>query len=155
MIDENYSEFYYHDVDMDGCPFVRVENPVNTIFGLKGSEEAVAAACTIVAREWIRIAKKDDSIEMVRHYYALGCYIIHLRTNNYIPQLYDAIKEVDGLTSAKYAIYDVAHDRLITNDLYMAKAIKHGENLEHEIELDDETTPFPMDCELSLPTEFC
>lgn len=54
MTDQNYSKFYHHNVAMDGCPFVEVDNPVITIIGLKGSEEAVASACALVTKEWIK-----------------------------------------------------------------------------------------------------
>ena len=36
---------------MDGCPFIKVDNPVAlTILGLKGTEEAIASACTLVTK---------------------------------------------------------------------------------------------------------
>ena len=44
MTDQNYSKFYHHNVDMDGCPFIKVDNPVITILGLKAQREAIASA---------------------------------------------------------------------------------------------------------------
>lgn len=79
MIDRNYSKFYHHNVAMDGCPFVEVDNPVITIIGLKGTEEAVASACTLVTKEWIKDSLSEDCIEWVRQYYSLGYFTIELR----------------------------------------------------------------------------
>ncbi|WP_289286333.1 hypothetical protein [Muribaculum intestinale] len=151
MIDRNYSKFYHHNVDMDGCPFIKVDNPVITIIELKGSEEAIASACALVTKEWIKDSLSEDSIEWVRQYHSLGYFTIELRTNNYIPQVYDGIKTIDGLTSVKYVVYDTAYRRMIANDKYMAETINNSRKLDYDIELDDDDDFFPMICELSLP----
>lgn len=153
MTDQNYSKFYHHNVSMDGCPFVEVDNPVITILGLKGTKEAIASACALITKEWIKDSLSEDCIEWVRQYHSLGYFTIELRTNNYIPQVYDGIKAIDGLTSVKYVVYDTAHRRMIANDKYMAETINDSRKLDYDIELDDDVDFFPMICELSLPIE--
>ena len=138
MTDQNYSKFYHHNVDMDGCPFIKVDNPVITIIELKGSEEAIASACALVTKEWIKDSLSEDSIEWVRQYHSLGYFTIELRT-------------IDGLTSVKYVVYDTAYRRMIANDKYMAETINNSRKLDYDIELDDDDDFFPMICELSLP----
>lgn len=150
-MDENYSEFYGHEIDESGLPFTWVENPVRTIFSLKGNPEAIIAAVNVASTEWAKKALlSENNIDMVRLYWVMGYYTIELHTNNFIPQLYDAIKAIDGIDSVNYVVYDTAYARLITDNETLGQAFKRAYKLEVDIEVDDEPL-FPDRSELSLP----
>ncbi len=147
----DYSEFYYHDIDESGLPYSCPVNPVHTIFILKGTAEAIEAAMVIVAKAQIEAnGDSEKQFEKVEQKQLLGKFVIDIETNNYIPQLYDDIKVLSGMAKAVYVVYDKAHGRLITNDethTYAALGVESS----HEDEIDEGDDMFPEEYELSLP----
>lgn len=152
-MDNDYSEFYYHDLDGDGLPYSCPVNPVHTIFILEGTAEAIEAAMAIVAKAQIETyGDSEKQFEKVEQKQLLGKFVIDIETNNYIPQLYDPIKAINGMAKAVYVIYDAAHGRLITNDASRSYAAL-GVESSPEDEIDEGDDMFPEEYELSLPTE--
>ncbi|WP_347294021.1 hypothetical protein [uncultured Duncaniella sp.] len=150
-MDNDYSEFYYHDIDEDGLPYSCPVNPVHTIFIIDGTTDAIEAAMAIVAEAQIEAAKDcDKRFERVEQRALLGKYVIDIETNNYIPQLYDEIKAIYGMKSAVYVVYDKAHGRVLTNDLSHTYAAL-GVESSPEDTIDEGDDMFPDEYELSLP----
>lgn len=146
-----YSAFYHHDYDGDGMPYSTPVNPTTTIFQLKGSKEAVAAAIALANDAMLNNLTVEKEYESVKDYTIGDHYCIEIRTNNFIPQLYDAIKAIEGVSELNYAVYDAAHGRMITDYASMGSAIKRAYKLDVDIEVDDEPDMFPEESELSLP----
>ncbi|WP_301749015.1 hypothetical protein [uncultured Muribaculum sp.] len=147
----DYSEFYYHDIDESGLPYSCPVNPVHTIFILKGTAEAIEAAMVIVAKAQIEAnGDSEKQFEKVEQKQLLGKFVIDIETNNYIPQLYDPIKAINGMVKAVYVIYDAAHEGVITNDASRSYAAL-GVESSPEDEIDEGDDMFPEEYELSLP----
>ncbi|WP_304649683.1 hypothetical protein [uncultured Duncaniella sp.] len=149
-MDNQFAEFYHHEIDGEAGPFYWIENPTTTVFQFKGSKEAVAAANAMATQAFLSsdCGREYDLTKL----YAIGDhYVIELRTNNFIPQLYDAIKAIEGVSDLHYAVYDSAYGRMITDCESMGKAIKRANKLDVDIEVDDEPDMFPEETELSLP----
>lgn len=150
-MNNEYSEFYHHDYDGDGMPFSTPVNPTTTILQLKGSKAAFAAAAAMVNDALLNKSTAEREYYSVKVYTLADCFCIEISTNNFIPQLYDAIKAIDGVEAINYAVYDAAHGRMITDCASMASAIKQARKLDVDIEVDDEPEMFPEETELSLP----
>lgn len=159
-MDKEYSEFYGSDIDStDGYVYYFVNSPVHTIFALTGSKEAIAAAYALATNEFLKKYIDENSVDEVTQYFLndfnLGYpFIIDICMNNRIPQLYDSIKAIEGITSLRYVAYDTAYCRLLTDSRGLALAIKKRANLDidiDDIEVDDEPGMFPDSDELSLP----
>lgn len=149
-MDNRYFEHYNQEIDSDGYTYTWVDNRVTTVFQFKGSKQAVAAANALATEAFL------SSTEVWEYYvtklYAIAdTYVIEIQTNNFIPQLYDAIKAIEGVSDLHYAVCDSAYKRMITDSESMAKAIKQAYKLDVDIEVDDEPDMFPEDTELSLP----
>lgn len=147
----DYSDFYYHDIDEDGLPYSCPVNPMHTIFILEGTAEAIEAAMAIVAKAQIETSgDSEKQFEKVEQKQLLGKFVIDIETNNYIPQLYDPIKAISGMAKAVYAIYDAAHEGVITNDASRSYAAL-GVESSPEDPIDEGDDMFPEEYELSLP----
>lgn len=145
-----YSEFYHHDCDGDGMSYSMPVNPTTTIFQLKGSKEAAAAVIALANDAMLNNSTAEKEYESVKSYTLGDHFCIEISTNNFIPQLYDAFKAIEGVESLNYAVYDAAHGRMITDHASMGSAIKRAYKLDADIEVDDEPM-FPEETELSLP----
>ena len=145
----DYSEYYHHDYDGDGMPYSYPVNPVHTIFSLQGSKDAIIRAQREVTAMWVGLP--PDDIEIVKLYFLGDHYNIDIQTNNYIPQIYYGLNNIEGVTDISYVVYDTAHGRMITNNLNMGTAIARAFKLDVNIEVDDEPDMFPEQTELSLP----
>ena len=148
-MDNEYSEFYHHDYDGDGMPYSYPVNPVHTIFSLQGSNEAIVKAQQTVTAMWVGLPQND--IEIVKLYFLSDHYNIDIQTNNYIPQIYYGLNNIKGITDLSYVVYDTAHERMITNNESMGRAVSRAFKLNVSIEVDDEPDMFPEQTELSLP----
>ena len=147
----DYSEFYHHETAEDGFSYSWIYNPVITTFRLKGSNKAYADAAAVAIDALLNKSNSDHEYITVKTY-TLGEYFdIEIRTNNFIPQLYDAIKAIEGVNTLYYATYDAAYRRMLTDNKSMAQAIKRSKKVDVTIEVDDELDMFPEDIELSLP----
>ncbi len=143
-----YSKYYYRDFDEDGMPFSYPVNPVHTILSLKASNEAILKAQKMLAVWWTGIYAND--FDVVKLYRLGDRYNIDILTINFIPQIFDELREIDGVTDISYAVYDTAHGRMITNNDSMGRAIARVFKLNVGIEVDDEADMFPEKAELSL-----
>ncbi|MDE7386876.1 MAG: hypothetical protein K2N28_07030 [Muribaculaceae bacterium] len=150
-MNNQYSDFYHHDYDGDGMPFSTPVNPTTTIFQLKCSKEAAAAAIALANDAMLNNSTAEKEYVSVKDYTIGEHFCIEIRTNNFIPQLYDAIKAVKGVETLNYAVYDAAHGRMITDHKSMGNAIKRAYKLDVDIEVDDQPDMFPEETELSLP----
>lgn len=143
-----FSEFYH--IDEDGCT-IDIFNQVHTIFQLRGSKDAFAAAAALVNDALLNPVNVYREFDYVKSYTLGDIFCIEIRTNNFIPQLYDALKAIEGIEAINYAVYDAAYGRMITDHESMGNAIKRAHQLDVEIEVDDEPDMFPTEFELSLP----
>lgn len=142
-----FSEFYFFD---DDGIVIEAFNQVHTIFNLRGSKDAKVAAAALVNEAMLNPVNVYREFDYVKSYTLGNNFCIEIRTNNFIPQLYDAIKAIDGVETLNYAVYDAAYGRMITDHASMGSAIKRAHKLDVDIEVDDEPM-FPADIELSLP----
>lgn len=149
-MNNEYSDFYHHDYDGDGMPFSAPVNPTTTIFQLKGNKEAVAAAIALANDAMLNNSTAEKEYVSVKDYILGDHLCIEIVANNFIPQLYEAIKAIEGVETLNYAVYDAAHGRMITDHESMGNAIKRAYKLDVDIEVDDEPM-FPEETELSLP----
>lgn len=145
-----YSEFYHHDYDGEGMPFSVALNAVTTIFMLKASKPASLAAIALVNDALLNKSTSEREYQFVKDYTLGDRFVIEIRTNNFIPQLYDAIKVIEGVETLNYAVYDSAYTRMISDNESMANSIKRSYDFDVVIEVDDEPM-FPEEFELSLP----
>lgn len=147
----NYSEFYHHEMSEDGFSYSWIYNPVITTFRIKGSNKACADAAALAIDALLNKSNSDHEYQIVKSYVIGEYFDVEIRTNNFIPQLYDAIKAIEGVQTLYYAVYDAAYRRMYTDNESMGKAIKRSKNLDVTIEVDDEPDMFPEDDALSLP----
>lgn len=149
-MDNQFAEYYHHEIDGEGFPYTWIDNRVTTVFQFKGSKEAVAAANALATKAFLSsTGEKEYDLTKL---YAIGeRYVIEIRTNNFIPQLYDAIKAIEGVSDLRYAVYDTVHAHMITDCESMGKACKRACKLDVDIEVDDDPDMFPEESELSLP----
>lgn len=148
-MNNEYSEFYHHDYDGEGMPYSHPINLVHTIFSLQGSKEAIISVQQTVTAMWVNLPPYD--IEMVKLYFLGDHYNIDIQTNNYIPQIYYGLNNVEGLTDLSYVVYSTANGRMLTNNERMGKEISRAFRLDLCIEVDNEPDMFPEQTELSLP----
>lgn len=146
-----YSAFYHHDYDGDGMPYSVPVNPVHTIFQFKGDKKAANAVVALATDAMLNDSNSEREYEKLEFYPMGQHFVIDIRTNNFIPQLYDAVKAIEGVETLNYAVYDAAYGRMITDHASMGNAIKRAHKLDVDIEVDDEPDMFPEELELSLP----
>ncbi|MDE7376485.1 MAG: hypothetical protein K2N16_06525, partial [Muribaculaceae bacterium] len=141
--DEYLSEFseFYHFEDDGQVSYIWALNPTHTIIQLQGGKEAFAAAAA-VANDAL-LADVEREYDYVKNYMLGDRFCIEIRTNNFIPQLYDTIKAIDGVEKINYVVYDTAYCRMLTDSESMAKAIKQANKLDVDIEVDDNPDMFP------------
>lgn len=130
-------------------PYSYPVNPVHTIFSLQGSKEAIIRVQREVTAMWVGLP--PDDIEMVKLYFLGDHYNIDIKTNNYIPQIYYGLNNIEGITDISYVVYDTAYGRMITNNRNIGTAIARAFKLDVNIEVDDDPDMFPEQTELSLP----
>lgn len=143
---EEFTGFYYYDIDGDGLPYYCPVNPVHTVFALEGTDDAISAAAAIINDF------KCDNFEGLYIKNMLGFRVFDIEINNFIADLYDDLKAIAGIKKVLYCVCDKAHERLITNDR-QSRIMTLLDLPDYEPEIDDEDDMFPEFTELSLPTE--
>lgn len=149
-MDNDYSDFIHHDYDGDGMPFSYAVNPIHTVFAIQGSPEAIKKAVNIVTRAWIGNPRSAPIYDCVSLGHCHCGYLIDIEANDTIPQLYDAIRDIEGIEAHYYATYDAAHRQMFTDNLDLAQYLRRSRKLKVDIEVDDEPDMFPDDNALSV-----
>ena len=151
--------------DMGGAITTEPDNPIQTVFIFQAREkEAVEKAVRMLYDEVMAMHEVDIDAPhnwfttfkagIARDYFPnpYGGVRIDIRTNNYIPQLYEKIKETDGLLFLIYMVYCPDENRVITN-YNDGKFIpsEYGFPSDCIIGLDEGDDMFPMANEFAIP----
>lgn len=144
-----------HDYDGDGMPFGYADNPVRLIILLNGETDAVARAVEIANAAKVYA---DENSECAFGQYSVTAgtpYVrIDVTVNNYIPQFYMDIENVDGLKELIYLVYAQDFKYMLTNDrqrIMLNAPLLYSLPSGYDVEIDEVDTSFPERNELSLP----